>query len=94
MLHVEVHAPGTATEALAAQLAELTQQLGLAAGRPAVVAAPSLRAGLARFAHAVRADMVVVRVGPAGLHWLWPAGEVAAEPALPPVLTFRLAGEA
>lgn len=93
VLHVST--PGKPSQGLATRLNELVQQLGLAGCRPAVVAAPSLGLGIAQFVQQVRAELVVLRVGSSGAGWLWPA--VAAElttPALPLVLTFRLADEA
>lgn len=88
LLHVG--AAGPSAERLAASLSQLAQQLDLANCQQAVVVAASLRLGIAQFARQVQADMVLLRVGPAGAGWLWPAPESATGTELPPVLTFRL----
>ncbi len=96
VLHVlHVGAVGQLAETLLSQLTQLVQQHGLADSELAIVTAPSLHVGIAQFAQQVQADMVVLRAGAAGIGWLWPTDEASAQalPALPPVLTFRLAEE-
>lgn len=92
VLHVS--APGKPHPALAARLNELVKELDLTRCQPAVVAASSLGLGIAQFVQQVRAELVVLRVGSSGVDWLWPsAAAEQSAPALPPVLTFRLADE-
>ncbi|MVN77539.1 hypothetical protein GO988_14480 [Hymenobacter sp. HMF4947] len=87
LLHVG--AAEQSAETLAASLAQLAQQVGLANCQLAVVVAANRRLGIAQFAQRVQADMVVLHVGAAG--WLWPISEDTENARLPPVLTFRLA---
>ena len=69
MLYVlHVGAVGDNSETLRHQLAILTQQQGLTGSELAVITAPSLRVGIAQFTQQVRSDMLVLRVGSAGLN--------------------------